>query len=110
MKRAMAVALLAFVAAACGSGDGTDEAAAAEPQTDEEAVDVCRQSVEGKLRAPATAEFSGEATEAKNGHGDWFEVTGDAENGFGALLRMTWTCDARQLSDGSWSVESQVRD
>lgn len=113
MKRAMA-GLLLLVAAFTACGGGSDDGSAAAdtaPVPEDEAVDVCRQSVEEQLKAPATAEFSDETVEAKNSHGDLFKVQGhvDAENGFGALIRMVWRCDARRLSDGSWSVETDVR-
>lgn len=111
MKRAMAVAVLLLAAAACG-GDSGGEAAADEPDRTEEAINVCRQSVEGKLKAPATAEWSDEAAESQNARDDYVLVTGsvDAENGFGALIRMEWTCNARLLSDDDWSVETTITD
>jgi hypothetical protein len=110
MERAMAglLLLLVAVAAACGgSDDGGSAASAAEPTAEDEVLDVCRQSVEEQLKAPATAQWSDETVEALNSHGDHFDVQGhvDAENGFGALIRMVWKCDARRLSDGSFAPE-----
>jgi hypothetical protein len=58
-------------------------------------IAACREKVKVQLKAPATAQFSGEAV-TKQPTGELFEVRGvvDAENGFSALLRQRYTCTA----------------
>ena len=75
-----------------GSGDGLD------------AQRVCRDFVKARLKAPATAKFSGEDYDAS---GDTYTVTGavDAQNSFGALLRSNYTCVVR-LDGEKWRLQS----
>jgi hypothetical protein len=58
-------------------------------------ITACREKVKTQLKAPATAQFSGESV-TKQPTGGLYEVRGvvDAENGFGALLRQRYTCTA----------------
>jgi hypothetical protein len=69
------------------------------------AQDRCETYIKTLLKAPSTADFSGE-TATDNGDKTW-NVTGnvDSENGFGASLRSTWSCTARDNGDG-WSIVS----
>lgn len=71
--------------------------------TGTDAANVCQQIVKDRLKAPATAEFSGVGY---SGSSPRWTVTGavDAENSFGAKLRMNWTCVIRL--DGGWQLES----
>lgn len=61
-------------------------------QPPREARAACTEWVEGNLKAPSTAEFTDVETTSK-GDGR-YEVTGsvDAENGFGAKLRVNFSC------------------
>jgi hypothetical protein len=65
---------------------------------------ACERVVRARLKAPATARFSGEAT-TDNGAGLW-TMTGvvDSENSFGALIRAGWTCQASFGTDGTTEV------
>lgn len=56
-------------------------------------IAACRERVKTQLKAPATAQFSGEMV-TKQPTGEFFEVNGvvDAQNGFGALLRQRYRC------------------
>lgn len=74
------------------AGDGYDARAA------------CREFVKRELKAPATAKFS---DLQHVGSGTTWTVTGavDAENGFGATVRMTFTCRVR-LDGESWKLET----
>lgn len=69
------------------------------------AQDVCEQFVEDRLKAPATADFSGEKATHLGG-GRW-RVTGDvdAENSFGAQLRMTYVCEVQFTGGGDWTLK-----
>lgn len=62
------------------------------------AQSACEDWVKDQLKAPATADFGDE--DVSGGGGSW-TVTGvvDAENGFGANIRTSWTCDVRLDSD-----------
>lgn len=60
---------------------------------EDKASDACHDYMEARLKAPATADFSDEwATEVSSGG---FKAYGtvDSENGFGAKVRLTFTCD-----------------
>jgi hypothetical protein len=56
-------------------------------------IAACRDKVKTQLKAPATAQFSGESV-ARQPTGEFYEVNGvvDAQNGFGALLRQRYRC------------------
>lgn len=56
-----------------------------------EASDTCGKLVKKNLKAPATAQWSGLKVRKR---GETYVVTGsvDAENGFGALLRLDYRC------------------
>jgi len=60
---------------------------------EDKAIDACHDYMFDRLKAPATADFSDEwATEVSSGG---FKAYGtvDSENGFGAKVRLTFTCD-----------------
>lgn len=65
---------------------------------------VCEDFVRDRLKAPATAEFS---NIKRSGSGPNWTVTGtvDAENLFGAKLRMNWSCSLR-LDGDTWRLVS----
>jgi hypothetical protein len=65
---------------------------------------ACKHFVEQRLKAPSTAGFSGLS---HSGSDTRWTVTGvvDAENSFGAKLRMDWTCQVH-LVDGDWLLDS----
>jgi hypothetical protein len=60
-----------------------------------EATEQCQSRVEDKLKSPATAEFGDSSSSELGKTGDRWEVIGvvDAENGFGATVRLTYKCD-----------------
>lgn len=53
---------------------------------------ACENAVEERLKAPSTAEFTGQLV---TGTGSLYTVTGtvDSENEFGAMLRNAYSCD-----------------
>lgn len=63
-------------------------------------IAACRERVKTQLKAPATAQFSGEAV-TKQPTGAFFEVNGvvDAQNGFGALLRQRYRCTVTESGE-----------
>ncbi|KQY41865.1 hypothetical protein [Cellulomonas sp. Root137] len=65
-----------------------------------EAEVQCQDWVRDKLKAPSTAEFS--ETRSTGGPASW-TISGavDAENGFGAMLRSSWTCNI-ELDGDMW--------
>lgn len=72
---------------------------------------VCREHVLAKLRAPGTARFSGGTVAFLPGEtAEFYTARGqvDAENGYGALLRMPYQCDVTRERDASWQVTSVV--
>jgi hypothetical protein len=75
------------------------------------AIRACHDYVELRLKAPATAEFSGEfAVDADDGQG--WEVHGvvDSENGFGAKVRNVYTCQVNEdytVTDSHFSEDDE---
>ena len=67
--------------------------------TDGDAIVACRDAVKDQLKAPSTAEFSGESV---TWQGSRATVTGsvDAENSFGAQVRTDWTCQVSISGSG----------
>jgi len=65
---------------------------------------VCRDFVRDRLKAPSTADFS---DVDHTGSAPTFTVTGnvDAENSFGAMLRMRFTCVVEDAGD-QWRLKS----
>lgn len=78
-----------------GSGGGSGK---------HEAEVACEGFVKDRLKAPATADFSGENVEVS---GSTYTVTGavDAENSFGAKLRQQFTCVVVDAGD-EWRLTS----
>ena len=72
--------------------------------TDTDARFMCRQFVEDRLKAPATADFCNETVTALDG--DRFRVAGsvDSENSFGATLRTEYSCALRYDGDERWTL------
>lgn len=66
---------------------------------------VCQEDfVPKRLKAPKTAEFSGVTVTESGGV---YTVTGsvDSQNGFGALIRSSFTCKVRESGD-NWVLDS----
>jgi hypothetical protein len=82
------------------------------PDGDRSGADqVCRTQVLGKLRAPGTAQFSDATVSYKPGEtADFYTARGavDAQNGFGALLRMRYECDLVLERDLVWRVTNVI--
>ena len=87
---------LAFWLSNSGGGDANAGAS-------DEVTQACENSVKIQLKAPATAQFSGESAYATDDAKTSWKVSGnvDAQNGFGALLRMSWTGEATYSGAGS---------
>jgi hypothetical protein len=72
--------------------------------TDTDARFACRQFVEDRLKAPATADFTDETVTSLGG--ERFEVTGSVEsqNSFGTTMRSDYECDLRYNGDERWTL------
>jgi hypothetical protein len=81
-----------------GGGGGSSSSSDDRYVIEETAKDVCADAVRAQLKSPGTADFGGEIVSVI---GDDISIVGhvDSENGFGALLRATWTCEARVDGD-----------
>lgn len=79
------------------------------PSDTQQAIRACEKSVEGQLKAPATAQFSQETTDS-NGPGYHVEGAVDAQNSFGALVRSRWTCESKRTNDGTWIGTASIED
>ncbi|WP_416957828.1 hypothetical protein ACNKF0_09540 [Nocardioides sp. T5] len=65
----------------------------------------CREQVEERLKAPASAEF-GDTYDSLDDQGRW-EIAGevDSQNGFGAMVRNVYTCTVTR-ENGWWQLVS----
>lgn len=90
----------------------TSTSSGAAPGGDREGADrVCRERVLAKLRAPGTARFSGGTVSFLPGEtAEFYTARGqvDAQNGFGALLRVSYQCDLTRERNSFWQVTSVV--
>lgn len=101
-----ALILIGALMAGGGEKDSPRSSASRAEQDRFAAVIACQDFMEGRLRAPATAEHprnTGQATRS----GSEFTVRSyvDSENGFGAMLRTNYTCVIR-LSGDTWRLVS----
>jgi hypothetical protein len=78
-----------------------------------EAFLICKQFVTKALRAPATAQFPSSSEAVINEvSGNEFEVRShvDSQNGFGAMIRGTFTCTVKPTEGGRWQLVELVMD
>lgn len=92
-----ALVVTAAVAAAAvtagRTGPGTDDL-----------IQQCRNEVKSHLKAPATAQFTGEKITQLDNNQSRVDGAVDAQNGFGALVRSHYTCTAVPYQNESWTV------
>lgn len=82
----------------------------------EGAINVCEQAVENQLKAPATAQFSGEKVSDDTDPGELpsfgteFKVTGevDSQNSFGAMIRISWKCTATATGGVNYDASATI--
>jgi hypothetical protein len=69
---------------------------------------MCEKFVKDRLKAPATADFSGVFDTEVSGSGDDYTVRGyvDAENSFGANLRNNYVCQVHDDGNDNWTLVS----
>lgn len=121
VTHALVAGALTLGSAACGgSADPGSTTPSASPTHGADGVAtaraLCRAAVLDELRAPGTARFVADAEDVVTGAGGAagvelaarYDVTGevDAENGFGALLRVDYACAVYRDPRGAWSVVS----
>lgn len=84
----VAAGLLAVIGActAISSAGGGDQSAYVKV--------ACRDWVKERLKSPASAEFSDESVERDGDDGYVVSGAVDSQNGFGAMIRNTYTCEA----------------
>jgi hypothetical protein len=72
-----------------------------------EARSMCETFVKQRLKAPATARFSGESATAVSSNEYIVGGSVDAQNGFGALLRSTFVCDLTiDAAKNDWTAKA----
>jgi len=93
------VLLVGGLLSMCGGGSGSGGADA------DGATQACHGWVTDELKAPSTADFTGDDV---SGNGPW-TISGsvDAENSFGAKIRSSWTCEVR-LESGYYKGNASV--
>jgi hypothetical protein len=104
------IALIAGCSALVANNDPTKDPA----NIQYNAQQTCEGWVKDKLKAPATADFGGAAEVVTDDPSDpalepAFTITGvvDAQNGFGANVRSTWTCSIH-TSGTQWIGSTEV--
>jgi hypothetical protein len=55
-------------------------------------IDTCHKAVVTQLKAPSTARWAGDDRQRHDDQGDYIAGHVDAQNGFGAMLRLSYTC------------------
>lgn len=68
---------------------------------------ACEERVKNSLKSPSTADFSGVTT---TGSGP-YSVTGDvdSQNGFGAMVRSSFSCSVRMTDDTAYTTVEYIR-
>ncbi|MBG6084401.1 hypothetical protein IW252_001168 [Zhihengliuella flava] len=96
------IVLGAFLFSSCDEGGSTPS-----PNT-REAERMCEESISGALRAPSTASYSHRVqTHSTNANDYRILVDVDAQNGFGAMVRETYSCKLLwHPSTRSWDLTS----
>lgn len=99
---AIGAALFAVVVWAVLSGASEDDGGG-----ESGAEVVCEDFVKDRLKSPSSAEFSDAVTTESASDGSW-TVRGivDSENGFGAMLRNSYTCTVRFAGGDRWTLDS----
>lgn len=75
------------------------------PSTADRAATACQELVSERLKSPATAQFPEPQVQERGAAGDAFLVTGevDSQNGFGAMVRSSYSCELYTPDGGqSW--------
>ncbi len=96
------VALLAL--AGCGGGGTAQPAASASFDPKPSLIAACHREVEARLKSPGSAKYSAEIPEQKTENVWTVLGTVDSENGFGALLRTSFLCDAIHDGGEKWRI------
>lgn len=98
--KGMRSAVVAVVAAVALAGCSSTDSAPTESDKQADATSSCHKWVKEKLKAPATAEFSGDNV---TGTGGDYTIVGnvDSENSFGANIRSVWMCTIK-LDGDTW--------
>lgn len=116
IRRGLRIGLWSLAALVVLAGGGAALAVALQPdqpaQRDvvAEATRACQeQFILARLKAPATAKFSGAAVTkvTSSAVGDVYTISGsvDSQNGFGALIRSRWTCQLHWIED-HWVLDN----
>jgi len=111
VRRPALLCLPMLLLAACGGGSDDLAAATSAPVSsaapsaddrEQAAYDACVEAATDRLKAPATAEFADREDVDVTVSGSTYTVVGDvdSENGFGALIRNTYTCEVFIASSG----------
>lgn len=70
---------------------------------------ACQDMVKDKLKSPGSAKFTGQ-TESGSGNSWTARGSVDSQNGFGALIRSTYSCSLTYTpSDKTWRGQAQVK-
>lgn len=98
---------------ACGVESSTGGSSSADAEEQEYAAfEMCKEFIKDRLKSPATAKFrnffedDGEVSVSGLGQGPYTVVsTVDSQNGFGALVRSSFTCTVTNTSGNSWRLD-----
>ena len=71
-------------------------------------VDACKTILENRLKAPSTVQYAD--VRQRGSGGNEVYISYDAENGFGAMIRGTFTCEFYVSDDGFLRLNTLSRD
>lgn len=77
-----------------------------DPKDPLSAIPACREQVKARMRAPATTQFPGGEMVGSNSNQPQIDGVYDSQNGFGALMRGTYTCLLSHDDAGNVQVAS----
>jgi hypothetical protein len=107
------VGMIAISFASCDTGsqrNGNRISDVPDAGNDYGALVVCQDRVSEQLRAPATADFASVAESSISQSGSKWTIRSyvDAQNGFGAQIRTSWTCTATHVSGDRYTVTATL--
>lgn len=100
------VVTLAVLAAGVTAAVFASRPSGPDPKDPKSAIPACREQVKARMRAPATTKFPGGEAVGSNGNQPQIDGVYDSQNGFGALLRGTYTCMLSHDDKGNVQVSS----
>lgn len=102
------IVVLAVIAGIIGAISGGGDDGSSTPSSGDQygAYDVCQQFVDDQLKAPSTSDYPSIDEASITHRGRTWDVVAyvDAENGFGANIRVPFACTVTHTGDGNYRL------